>query len=113
MGYVFDPHILHQIATDAIAKNTSLQKLVASLVTALKARYMVGRMLYCADFLDPGRTFDQETRASLAGRLPREVDGVLRDVLQARLNHMVRSRWPLPEPTVRFWNSLFRIDESG
>ncbi len=74
---------------------------------------MVGRMLYCADFLDPGRGFDQETRAKMAEQLTRDVGGTLRDVLNARLNHMVRSRWPLPEPTVRFWNSLFKIDESG
>ena len=74
---------------------------------------MVGRMLYCADFLDPGRSFDQEKRAELAGRLPRDVSGVMRDVVQARVNYMVRSRLPLPEPTVRFWNSLFTIDESS
>lgn len=74
---------------------------------------MVGRMLYCADFLDPDRPFDQEHRAELAERLPSDVGGVLREVLQARVNYMVRSRWPLPEPTVRFWNSLFTINESS
>ena len=31
---------------------------------------MVGRMLYCADYLEPGREFDRERRAELAERLP-------------------------------------------
>lgn len=67
---------------------------------------MVGRVLYCADFLEPGRTFDRERRAEWAERFPTDVGGVLRDVARARVGHMIKSRWPLPEPTVRFWNSL-------
>lgn len=73
---------------------------------------MVGRMLYCADFVEPGRPFDQDKHRELADRLPRDVDGVLREVLQLRVTYMVRSRWPLPEPTVRFWNSLFATSDS-
>ena len=73
---------------------------------------MVGRMLYCADFLEPGRPFDQARRAELADRLPSDVGGVLREVLQARVLYMVHSRRPLPEPTVRFWNSLFTTPDS-
>jgi HD superfamily phosphohydrolase YqeK len=67
---------------------------------------MVGRVLYCADYLEPGRTFDRERRADLAGRFPRDPSGVLRDVAQLRVAFMIESRWILPEPTVRFWNSL-------
>ena len=40
---------------------------------------MVGRILYCADFLDPERPFDREGRAELAERLPRDPGGVLRE----------------------------------
>jgi HD superfamily phosphohydrolase YqeK len=68
---------------------------------------MVGRVLYCADYLEPGRTFDPDTRRELAGQFPSDSSGVLRTVARARLQHMIRSGWPLPEPTVRFWNSLF------
>jgi HD superfamily phosphohydrolase YqeK len=68
---------------------------------------MVGRMLYCADYLEPGRTFDQERRAELAERLPRDVSGVLREVARARLRRIVERGWPIPEPTYRFWNSLW------
>jgi HD superfamily phosphohydrolase YqeK len=67
---------------------------------------MVGRMLYCADYLDPGRPFDAERRAALADELPREPARVLREVARARLAHIVEAGWPLLEPTVRFWNSL-------
>jgi HD superfamily phosphohydrolase YqeK len=31
---------------------------------------MVGRTLYCADFLEPGRSFERERRAALAARYP-------------------------------------------
>jgi HD superfamily phosphohydrolase YqeK len=67
---------------------------------------MAGRMLYCADFLEPGRDFARERRAELAARLPTDVSAVLREVARDRLKHIVASGWPLPEPTVRFWNSL-------
>ena len=68
---------------------------------------MVGRVLYCADYLEPGRSHDKEWRAQLAARFPRDPGGVLREVVQARVGRLIKSGWPLPEPTVRFWNSLF------
>jgi HD superfamily phosphohydrolase YqeK len=67
---------------------------------------MVGRILYCADYLDPGRAFDQGHRAELAELLPRDPGGVLREVARSRLIHIVKSGWPILDPTVRFWNSL-------
>jgi HD superfamily phosphohydrolase YqeK len=67
---------------------------------------MAGRVLYCADFLEPGRDFARDRRAELAGRFPADPAGVLREVARDRLKHMIASAWPLPEPTVRFWNSL-------
>jgi HD superfamily phosphohydrolase YqeK len=67
---------------------------------------MVGRILYCADYLEPGRPFDGERRADLAARLPSDPGGVLREVARARLLHLIQSGWPVLEPTYRFWNSL-------
>lgn len=66
---------------------------------------MVGRVLYCADYLEPGRKPSPE-RTALAARFPKDPSGVLRDVAQLRILRLVKSGWPLPEPTVRFWNSL-------
>ncbi len=67
---------------------------------------MVGRILYCADYLDPGRPFQRKQRAELAQRLPDNPQGVLREVARARLSHIIESGWPVLEPTYRFWNSL-------
>ncbi len=65
-----------------------------------------GRALYCADYLEPGREFDRDGRAALARRFPEAAGEVVREVARARLLHLVRSGWPLPLPTVRFWNAL-------
>jgi HD superfamily phosphohydrolase YqeK len=67
---------------------------------------MVGRILYCADYLEPGRKHEREWRADLAERLSSQPALVLRQVAQARIGHMVTSGRMLLEPTVRFWNSL-------
>lgn len=67
---------------------------------------MVGRILYCADYLEPGRDYAREWRAELVDRLPKDPRGVLREVAVARVSHLVKSGWPIPEPTFRFWNSL-------
>jgi HD superfamily phosphohydrolase YqeK len=67
---------------------------------------MVGRVLYCADFLEPGRSFERAERAELARRFPLAPADVLLEVARRRMLHIVRSGWPLPEPTVHFWNSL-------
>jgi HD superfamily phosphohydrolase YqeK len=74
--------------------------------TGLAEWDMVGRVLYAADYLEPGRAFDQERRAELARRFPADSRGVLREIARERMTHIVASGWPLPEPTVRFWNSL-------
>ena len=67
---------------------------------------MVGRILYCADYLEPGRTHEREWRADLARRLPTQPALVLHQVARARVGHLVSSGRMLLEPTVRFWNSL-------
>jgi HD superfamily phosphohydrolase YqeK len=67
---------------------------------------MVGRILYCADYLEPGREFQRERRAELAQLLPSNPSRVLREVARARLLHLIESGWPVLEPTYRFWNSL-------
>ena len=74
---------------------------------------MVGRVLYCADYLEPGRAFDQAERADLAARFPADSGGVLREVARRRLDHLIQSGWSLPEPTVRFWNSLVTPSRAG
>jgi len=66
----------------------------------------VGRILYMADYLEPGRTFDVGERSELRARMPLEKDTVLIDVARSRIKWIVRSGWSLPPETVAFWNSL-------
>ena len=68
----------------------------------------VGRMLYLADFLEPGRdaVTDHADLADLTQRVPAERDAVLREVARRRLDWVLRSGWPLPAATVEFWNQL-------
>ena len=67
---------------------------------------MTGKALYCADFLDPERKFDRESRAELARRFPAEPDAVFREVVRRRVEWTERSGWPLLEPTRLLWRSL-------
>ena len=67
---------------------------------------MAGRVLYCADYLEPGRPFQREHRAGLARRFPDDPPAIIRSVAADRIAYVVRSGWPLLDPTVGFWNSL-------
>ena len=67
---------------------------------------MVGRALYCADFLEPGRGIDRAVRAELADRFPTDPQNVLFEVARIRMLHLIQSGWKIPEPTYRFWNAL-------
>jgi 2-amino-4-hydroxy-6-hydroxymethyldihydropteridine diphosphokinase len=61
-----------------------------------------GRALYCADFLEPGRTFDRAGRADLAQAFPERPDAVLRDVVRRRLDYAVERGWALPPESIAF-----------
>jgi HD superfamily phosphohydrolase YqeK len=66
----------------------------------------VGKMLYLADYLEPGRPFDQELRRSLAARVPEERDAALKQVAARRIARVIEERGPLVRETVDFWNAL-------
>ena len=61
---------------------------------------MVGRILYCADYLDPGRPFRRERRATLAERYP-TTWAVLREVARDRV-----ADWSSPDGHSRSYRSL-------
>lgn len=67
-----------------------------------------GRVLYCADFLEPGRRAVARRRARLAERFPTDPNGVLFEVAQWRLEILISTGWVVPDATQRFWNSLAR-----
>ncbi|HWP37646.1 MAG TPA: HD domain-containing protein [Gemmatimonadales bacterium] len=66
----------------------------------------VGRLLYLADYLEPGRQFRQAERRAMADRVPREPERVLLEVARERLRWAVDAGRPLLSETVRFWNAL-------
>jgi HD superfamily phosphohydrolase YqeK len=68
----------------------------------------LGRALYLADFLEPGRDFCGEWRAALRGRMPHELDQVLVEVLRARLGHLLDQRRPIRPETAAFWSDVVR-----
>ena len=67
---------------------------------------MLGRALYAADFLEPGRDFMPEWREVLRARMPAELDAVTRDIVGARVQHVVDRGLDLLPDTVAFWNVL-------
>jgi 2-amino-4-hydroxy-6-hydroxymethyldihydropteridine diphosphokinase len=65
----------------------------------------VGRALYMADYLEPGRKFAHADRAFLAAHAAHDFDGVFRQVVRQRLEWTLREGKPLHEPTVAMWNA--------
>lgn len=66
----------------------------------------VGRALYMADFLDPGRGFAKADRAYLARQVPTDFDGTFRQVVRMRVEWTVREGKGLHPETVALWNSV-------
>jgi 2-amino-4-hydroxy-6-hydroxymethyldihydropteridine diphosphokinase len=50
----------------------------------------VGKALYMADYLEPGRKFDRERRAELAARVPASFDETFREIVKARMAYAER-----------------------
>ncbi len=68
----------------------------------------LGRALYVADFLEPGRTYLPEWRAELRGRMPDALDDVALEVARARMGRGLERGAPLQARSVDFWNVLVR-----
>jgi len=66
----------------------------------------VGKMLYLADALEPGRKGDRKARARLADRVPDERDAVLKEVVALEIRQRVRAGRAVHPLTIEFWNAL-------
>jgi predicted HD superfamily hydrolase involved in NAD metabolism len=66
----------------------------------------VGKAVYMADYLEPGRKFLNEDRQFLATQVPHNFDGVFRQVVRFRLEWSIREGNFLYPETVELWNSL-------
>jgi 2-amino-4-hydroxy-6-hydroxymethyldihydropteridine diphosphokinase len=66
----------------------------------------LGQALYVADFLEPGRDLRNAWRAELRARLPGDLGAVVREVLGARIVHLVERGSAIRAETTGFWNAL-------
>jgi len=66
----------------------------------------LGRFLYLADFLEPGRTLQPARHAALRARLPEGLDEAVRLVCKWRLVDRIGRGGGLRPESVDFWNSL-------
>lgn len=66
----------------------------------------VGKALYMADFLEPGRKFSRQDRYFLSLQVPTNFDGVYRQVVRMRLEWTVREGNNIFPETVELWNAL-------
>ncbi len=66
----------------------------------------LGRALYAADFLEPGRRLRPNFRAKLRQRMPGDLNPVVQEILGARIEHLVDRESAMRPETVNFWNAL-------
>lgn len=66
----------------------------------------LGRFLFLADYLEPGRTYSPQENAVLRARLPEDEHAVLRVVCARRLSQRLDRGWSLQRESVDFWNEL-------
>jgi HD superfamily phosphohydrolase YqeK len=97
------PAVAERLASDA---DDELRQAIRYHTVGHPSFGRLGRALFLADFLEPGRDFEREWRESLARRVPDEMDEVLREVLAARISHLLEDRKPIRPETAAFWSSL-------
>ncbi len=66
----------------------------------------LGRALFMADFLEPGRSFARADRAYLAAHVAADFDATFRQVLRMRIDHALREGHTLFPETVALWNRV-------
>lgn len=66
----------------------------------------LGRALFMADFLEPGRNFATTDRAFLASMLHADFDGVFRQVVRMRMEWTLREGKQIYPETVALWNAV-------
>ena len=66
----------------------------------------VGRMLYLADYLEPGRRRGRDERARRTALVAEDPAGVLREVAAERMGMTIAAGYRLLPETVEFWNGL-------
>ena len=71
-----------------------------------KSLNRLGRALYCADFLEPGRMFRVEWCEGMRARMPEELNNVTTEIVAARISYTIKHGLELYSESVGFWNAL-------
>jgi HD superfamily phosphohydrolase YqeK len=66
----------------------------------------LGKALYAADFLEPGRKIRPRWRARLRSQAALHLDEVVKEILSIRIQYLVGRGRPLQTDTVAFWNQF-------
>ena len=107
----FTTEMLHGPAAAAMLERHGEER--SSLLEAIRMHTVgsrkwdrVGRALYMADYLEPGRKFSRADRAYLASQVAADLDGTFRQVVRARLEWSLREGMRLYPETVELWNAI-------
>ncbi len=65
-----------------------------------------GDALYMADFLEPGRPFEEARRAALADTVPDDFGASLREVVRWRIARAVERNRPIHPQTIQYWERV-------
>lgn len=99
--------------TDDGVEDSELLTAVAYHTTGHPEFGRLGRFLYLADYLEPGRPYRPAWRAALRARLPEKAGDVLREVALERITRALDRGGPLLRETVEFWNRVVRMGGGG
>ena len=66
----------------------------------------IGKALYVADFLEPGRKLQPKWRARLRDEMPEGLDTVAKAVVGKRIQFLIKKGRPVPPDTLGLWNVL-------
>ena len=66
----------------------------------------IGKALYVADFLEPGRKLQPKWRARLRDKMPEGLNSVAQAVVGKRVQFLIKKGRPVPTETFGLWNIL-------
>jgi 2-amino-4-hydroxy-6-hydroxymethyldihydropteridine diphosphokinase len=66
----------------------------------------IGKALYVADFLEPGRELQPKWRARLRAEMPERLDWVAQAVVAKRILFLIKKKRAVPVETLGLWNAL-------
>ena len=67
---------------------------------------LLGKALYVADYVEPGRRSGAKRRAAFRSRFPADHAAVVVDVAALKIGALIHARLAIPPITARFWRSV-------